>query len=956
MGDRSHYQRSPPQQHQQPHQQQQRSTVTSFAHLSRGVPGAITSESPSNMAYTPKSSVPEYTEYPGETSPNLSGYASPTREAFFTTTPRTAHGSESTMTSPRMSAQAVYNSTGTAHRYQAGQKAPIQAASSATTSPQPERGYRSPPSHGAMMVRSRSRSPSPSGRITYVMSDSGRMYGVSSASNSGKRSKSHVRGRNYASPTRDYDQRHPDDYLERPASPHADFPQKVGASGTAGGRFNAPDRFDRGRMHYTQAPAEVTDSDYKYPPKNVDGYDTNTRNERDTQHQRPVLMYDQGRKNLNVTTTTTIENARRGPLMNSSRPDLPPRPGKDAYETSPQNKQLEMQLSPRASTANTNASGYPDNYYGDYNSIGLTPADEHDMKASERRRLTSRFVDRAEREQILKRERELDHQRMLQLEYRDEAASNHGFNSRHLDLDFDDDHREMLSLPPPPPKNNRADIDRERRPRAGNNNGGGVSGGYRSEDDSKLRQGRDMKALKDKTHRELSRMAEDRRYKRDQSVTPEMSDFEGYGDDTLGDDDFAIVDVVPPDRSAIRDEREGGRKRTKNESPTKHTAQSRTRERERISKQRAEECDDWEREQEEKQKWAKKEREQKKEEEGREASRKLKEDMGSKTPSTKANVPSFFNGNLPPTPPKDPETKGSSRSPSMSPTSRAKKPGPVTGERLDVDHHEEPQSNRVDGRAVDGARTPPSSAPASTPASASASASASPRSADTSSMEKTTPAFDTTSLTSEEDEEAQRGRAKPTPDVPEKKQVRVVSPKREKSQVQKKLRGILKAPSKFPENREDGPSNAAGDKDDGRQDGSGDSNPVPEGARWTLLSRRIVNCEALDMANEKYDVMDDQIIVMRVLTHNEIQLYANATTDLRAKRAEKRRKRITHRDEAGESSRKSTRSSRHDKRRDESRDPAERERRREKRRERERERTERDPYRERDRDRARDRH
>lgn len=105
--------------------------------------------------------------------------------------------------------------------------------------------------------------------------------------------------------------------------------------------------------------------------------------------------------------------------------------------------------------------------------------------------------------------------------------------------------------------------------------------------------------------------------------------------------------------------------------------------------------------------------------------------------------------------------------------------------------------------------------------------------------------------------------------------VRVVSPPREKDDG-KPIRGILKQPSeRFPEERNFVREGAAPHKDDKR------AKDVPNGAKWTKISRKIVNPEALTVGKERYEVRDDFVIVLRVLNKEEIQAYAAATQVLR---------------------------------------------------------------------------
>jgi hypothetical protein len=119
--------------------------------------------------------------------------------------------------------------------------------------------------------------------------------------------------------------------------------------------------------------------------------------------------------------------------------------------------------------------------------------------------------------------------------------------------------------------------------------------------------------------------------------------------------------------------------------------------------------------------------------------------------------------------------------------------------------------------------------------------------------------------TSEEEEER-----RPTP--------RVVSPPREVKKVEEnKPRGILRPPrEKFPEDPVPIREGVAPLKD-AKKDG------VPPDARWTKISRRMVNPEALEAGKERYEAREDFVIVLRVLTKEEIQAYANATQQIRGK-------------------------------------------------------------------------
>lgn len=55
------------------------------------------------------------------------------------------------------------------------------------------------------------------------------------------------------------------------------------------------------------------------------------------------------------------------------------------------------------------------------------------------------------------------------------------------------------------------------------------------------------------------------------------------------------------------------------------------------------------------------------------------------------------------------------------------------------------------------------------------------------------------------------------------------------------------------------------------------------GARWTRINRRLVNPEALEVGNERFEERSDYVIVLRVLSKEEIQEYALKTQEIRGK-------------------------------------------------------------------------
>lgn len=122
-----------------------------------------------------------------------------------------------------------------------------------------------------------------------------------------------------------------------------------------------------------------------------------------------------------------------------------------------------------------------------------------------------------------------------------------------------------------------------------------------------------------------------------------------------------------------------------------------------------------------------------------------------------------------------------------------------------------------------------------------------------------------------------RGRELVAP-APEERQVRVVSPPRDKDE-KKPVKGILKQPKpQFPEEPNPIREGVAPHKTDKTKA------DVPPGARWTKINRSLVNPDALTIGKERFEVRDDFVIVLRVLSKEEIQAYATATAQLRGMR------------------------------------------------------------------------
>jgi hypothetical protein len=58
---------------------------------------------------------------------------------------------------------------------------------------------------------------------------------------------------------------------------------------------------------------------------------------------------------------------------------------------------------------------------------------------------------------------------------------------------------------------------------------------------------------------------------------------------------------------------------------------------------------------------------------------------------------------------------------------------------------------------------------------------------------------------------------------------------------------------------------------------------IPPGARWTKINRRLVSPEALEDGHERFEERLDYVVVLRVLTREEIELYADKTQEIRSK-------------------------------------------------------------------------
>ncbi|THZ18265.1 hypothetical protein D6C91_05580 [Aureobasidium pullulans] len=117
-----------------------------------------------------------------------------------------------------------------------------------------------------------------------------------------------------------------------------------------------------------------------------------------------------------------------------------------------------------------------------------------------------------------------------------------------------------------------------------------------------------------------------------------------------------------------------------------------------------------------------------------------------------------------------------------------------------------------------------------------------------------------------------------TVDYPEstarENRVRIVEPPSDREDSQP-VKGILKRPTqKFPEDPHPVREGVAPLKET-TKDG------IPAGARWTKIDRRLVNPKALEEAQERFEERLDCVIVLRVLTKDEIQKLADKTLAIR---------------------------------------------------------------------------
>jgi hypothetical protein len=94
----------------------------------------------------------------------------------------------------------------------------------------------------------------------------------------------------------------------------------------------------------------------------------------------------------------------------------------------------------------------------------------------------------------------------------------------------------------------------------------------------------------------------------------------------------------------------------------------------------------------------------------------------------------------------------------------------------------------------------------------------------------------------------------------------------------KPTKGILKQPRpQFPEEPNPIREGVAPLKNDKKKA------DMPAGARWTKINRALVEPEALELAKERFEVREEFVIVLRVLSTEEIKALATSTRQLRGR-------------------------------------------------------------------------
>jgi hypothetical protein len=147
----------------------------------------------------------------------------------------------------------------------------------------------------------------------------------------------------------------------------------------------------------------------------------------------------------------------------------------------------------------------------------------------------------------------------------------------------------------------------------------------------------------------------------------------------------------------------------------------------------------------------------------------------------------------------------------------------------------------------------------------------------------------------QEPEELERSRGAPTiattaptpnavsrdaPSQGTERRVTIVEPPKKEPSPEPRVKGILRKPTeKFPEHPNPIREGVAPLKEKLEKDKR--AKDIPSGAKWTKIDRRLVNPQSLEEKGERFEERMDCVIVLRVLTKEEIQAFADRTREIR---------------------------------------------------------------------------
>jgi hypothetical protein len=116
------------------------------------------------------------------------------------------------------------------------------------------------------------------------------------------------------------------------------------------------------------------------------------------------------------------------------------------------------------------------------------------------------------------------------------------------------------------------------------------------------------------------------------------------------------------------------------------------------------------------------------------------------------------------------------------------------------------------------------------------------------------------------------------------RRVTIVEPPRKEPSPEPKVKSILRKPTeKFPEHPNPIREGVAPLKEKLEKDKRGKD--IPSGAKWTKIDRRLVNPQSLEEKGERFEERMDCVIVLRVLTKEEIQSFADRTREIRGEQS-----------------------------------------------------------------------